>query len=272
MKYSVLASSSRANCCFVQSGHGSFLIDAGLSGRATELRLKSIGVDIESIEAIFVTHEHRDHIHAAGILSRRLRIPVYANRATAEFIEKPFGVEYFETGVAFSWKGLEVSPFQISHDAADPVGFRFEDNICALGYATDIGRITPLLIHSLRQCAGLVLEANHDSVMLFDCQYPWQVKQRISSSHGHLSNDQAVGLLRKVAHPDLKCVVLAHLSEQSNTPEKVIGSLRSVASVVPAVEFYCGSSSMATPLVNLSGGSPATINSCANLDSAASNG
>jgi len=272
MKYSVLASSSSANCCFVQSSRGSFLIDAGLSGRATELRLKSIGVDIQSIEAIFVTHEHRDHIHAAGILSRRLRIPLFANHATAEFIEKPFGVEYFETGVPFSWKGVEISPFQISHDAADPVGFRFEDNSCALGYATDIGRVTPLLVHSLRECAGLVLEANHDSAMLFDCQYPWQVKQRISSSHGHLSNDQAVGLLRKIAHLGLRCVVLAHLSEQSNTPDKAISSLRSIASTIPAVEFYCGSSSVATPLVSLSDRSPSATKSCANLDSAASNG
>ena len=272
MKYSVLASGSRANSCLVKASRACLLIDAGLSGRATEQRLAAVGINLDSLKAIFVTHEHRDHINGAGILSRKLKIPIFANRATAEFIDNPFGIEYFETGVPFEWKGVHFAPFQISHDAVDPVGFRIEEDGRVLGYATDIGRVTPLLTHSLSGCHAIVLEANHDRTLLYDCEYPWQVKQRISSSHGHLSNDQTKVLLKAISHQYLSSVVLAHLSEQSNTPQKAMEAASSARHKSPLVKILCGNPRLATPLTTLEDPFSIETKIAQNLDSLASTG
>jgi phosphoribosyl 1,2-cyclic phosphodiesterase len=218
MRFSVLSSGSKANSTFVEACGKRFLIDCGLSGKQAEERMAEIGVDPTTISAILVTHEHSDHIHGVGTLSRRYRIPVYANERTLEHISKPRAKEVFETGVDFSLGDVRVTPFSIVHDAADPVGFAIYAEGFKFVVCTDLGRVTTLVEQHVRGANALLLESNHDQEMLQACSYTWELKQRISSTHGHLCNDAAGSLLEEIMHPELFHIVLGHLSENSNTP------------------------------------------------------
>lgn len=180
--------------------------------------MSEIGVDPASLSAIIVTHEHSDHIHGVGTLSRRYRLPVYANSQTMEHISKPRAKEVFETGRDFSLGGIQITPFSIVHDAADPVGFAIQAEGFKLVICTDLGRVTTLVQQHVRGANAIVLESNHDQEMLQSCSYTWELKQRIASTHGHLCNDSAGGLLEEIMHPELFHIVLGHLSENSNTP------------------------------------------------------
>ncbi len=253
MRFAVLASGSRANCTFVDTGHVRFLVDCGLSGKETAKRLDALGVDIETIDALIVTHEHRDHLHGIPILSRRLKVPVYANEQTAESLEKLFGLELFETGESFDLLGVEVEPFRIVHDARDPVAFTFCYNGVKLGHLTDIGRSTTLVRQALEGCHALVLESNHDEELLQICDYPWELKQRIASSHGHLSNSAAVELLNDVWHSDLSHVVLAHLSENSNTEEHAMEAMHEGIEHAQLRTLVCGKPSMPSGIIDIQG-------------------
>lgn len=229
MRFSVLSSGSKANCTFVEGGGVRFLVDCGLSGKQAEERLSEIGVDARSLKAILVTHEHSDHLHGVGTLSRRYNIPVYANEATMREVAKPKGKEIFKTGVDFylsaaplggrsSAGGVRVEPFSIVHDALDPVGFAIYADGLKLVICTDLGRVTTLVRQRLEGANAILLESNHDHEMLQSCSYTWELKQRIASTHGHLSNEAASQILEEVMHPELFHVVLGHLSENSNTP------------------------------------------------------
>ena len=223
MRFCVLGSGSRGNSTYLESGGTSILIDAGMSGKELQKRLSSIGVDLSSIDAILVTHEHNDHIQGVGILSRRAGIPVYANCATfsaaAKIVNKLFSYNEFETGGTFYFRNLAIHPFSISHDTEDPVGFRISDGDVSFGYCTDTGKVSRLMMHRLASCQALVLESNHDIDMLQNGTYPPYLKQRIRSGHGHLDNTQAAVFLKELAHEKLQHVVLAHLSEENNRPE-----------------------------------------------------
>lgn len=218
MRFTVLSSGSKANCTFVEAGGKRFLVDCGLSGKQAEERLRSVGVAPESLEAIFVTHEHQDHINGVATLSRRYGLPVYANERTMERIKKPRGREIFKTGQDFSLGSVEVTPFSIIHDAADPVGFAIYAEGFKLCLLTDLGRVTNLVEEHVRGANAILLESNHDLEMLQSCSYTWDLKQRIASAHGHLCNEAAGQLLEGIMHPELFHVVLGHLSENSNTP------------------------------------------------------
>lgn len=224
MRFSVLSSGSKANSTFVEAAGMRLLIDCGLSGKQAEARMAEVGVDPASIDAILVTHEHADHIHGVGTLSRRYNIPVYANAATMEFISKPRGREIFKTGSEFSVGSISVTPFSIAHDASDPVGFSIEAEGLKVVLVTDLGRVTTLVREHVRGANALLLESNHDQEMLQSCSYAWELKQRIASTHGHLCNDAAGQLLEEVMHPELFHVVLGHLSENSNTPQLALES------------------------------------------------
>ena len=223
MKFCVLGSGSRGNATYLESGSTSILIDAGMSGIELQKRLAAIGVELSTIHAILVTHEHNDHIQSVGVLSRRAKIPVYANSATftaaSKTVNKLFSYNEFETGKPFHFRNLEIHPFSISHDTEDPVGFRISDGSNSLGYCTDTGKVSRLMLHRLASCHALILESNHDIEMLLNGDYPPYLKQRIRSSQGHLDNMKAAAILRELAHEQLEHVVLAHLSEENNHPE-----------------------------------------------------
>lgn len=228
MKVCVLGSGSRGNCTLVESGDTTVLIDAGFSGKEIRQRLHSIGRNIESITAVLLTHEHNDHISGAGVLSRQAKIPLYANGGTYSATGTRLGKISFRyefgTGRKFSLNGLEIHPFAVSHDTADPVGFVISDGVHKIGYCTDTGKITTLIEHHLQGCDALILESNHDPVMLREGPYPFHLQQRVKSNQGHLANEDAGKFLKKMAGKQLKYVILAHLSETNNLPELALSS------------------------------------------------
>jgi phosphoribosyl 1,2-cyclic phosphodiesterase len=222
MRVTVLGSGSGGNATLVESDGVRVLIDAGFSGRDLERRMQEVGVEPASVTGIVVTHDHGDHTRGMGVLARRFRLPLYltprTRAACASLLDGTEEVREYGSSVAFRIGGLEVRPFLTVHDAADPVAVTIVDTSTGarLGIATDLGRPTAAVRAELAGCNMLVLEANHDDALLWAGPYPWSVKQRIGSSHGHLSNRAAAQLARELHHPGLRHVVLAHLSEHCN--------------------------------------------------------
>lgn len=225
MRVSVLGSGSGGNSIYVHAGNTRVLIDAGFSGRAIADRLERIGVGPDSIDGIVVTHEHGDHTSGVGVYARRHGTPVYMTERTREACSRILRggetVRPYSPGRAFLVGDLRVEPFLTVHDAADPVGVAVVDECTGLrlGVATDLGRPTAQIRHALSDCDFLVLEANHDEVLLHTSHYPVSVKRRIASSHGHLSNQAAARFALELLHPRLAGIVLAHLSNECNRPE-----------------------------------------------------
>ncbi len=222
-----LASGSKGNCIFVEGlsstgGGTKILVDAGLSLRETKARLKAIGVSPEEISAVIISHDHRDHVQGLGPLARGLNIPVYITEKTWKIVRPWQGNGYkvieFEAGTAFEIGGITIEPFSTPHDAADPVGFCFYAGNVKMGLATDLGYATRLVTERLKGCNLLLLESNHDPVMLKDGPYPWHIKQRVAGKEGHLSNEDSAALLSNLIHPGLRRVTLAHISQTNNLP------------------------------------------------------
>ena len=219
----MLASGSKGNATYISDGETSILVDAGLSGIELQRRLTSRRLAPEDLDAIVVTHEHSDHVRGVGILSRRFKLPVYINQKTEEAssqLGSLHEIRPFECGTTFNISNLAVHPFSISHDAEDPAGFTVGQNGTTLAIATDMGIATSMVREHLKHCALLILEANHDPQMLQAGPYPWPLKQRIQSRVGHLSNSESKKLLNELQHENLRHVILAHLSEINNTPQK----------------------------------------------------
>jgi phosphoribosyl 1,2-cyclic phosphodiesterase len=229
---SVLASGSRGNSIYVATPEVRLLIDVGLSAREIERRLERIGVRAGDLDALVITHEHRDHVSGVGPLSRRYRLPVYLNRATFANLPEQVGrlADYveFSTGRSFSVADLTIHPFSLSHDAADPVGLTLVNGESKVGICTDLGKATRLVHHHLQECRLLLLEANHDVEMLTRGPYSWALKQRIRSTSGHLSNEEACELFTRVVGETLEQVILAHLSEVNNRPERALEAFAQV--------------------------------------------
>jgi phosphoribosyl 1,2-cyclic phosphodiesterase len=223
MKVCVLGSGSAGNSIYISCDNFSFLIDAGLSRRELQKRLQSVGSSLDDIRAIVVSHEHSDHTRGLTILSRSYGIPVYLNRATASaLIEMGMGLqemEIFKTGEAFLLGPLEVRPFSVLHDATDPVGFVVSGRNVRVGIATDLGKPSESVRSMLSGCRAIVVEANHDPVLLENHPRPVSLKRRILGVMGHLSNQMAGELLGEVASETLSDVFLAHLSRDCNRPE-----------------------------------------------------
>ncbi len=222
MRVCLLASGSRGNSTLIEVDGCRLLIDAGLSGIETERRLSTVGLAGEDLHGILVTHEHHDHVSGIGPLARRYNLPVYIDRQTHAALPKLGKIEnlqYFSTGETFSVQNLVISPFSTTHDAVNPVGFTIQSNEGKIGFATDLGMPTRLVADQLKDCRVLVLEANHDEQMLQEGPYPWDLKQRISSRHGHLSNNQSCSLLEDICWSGLEALFLAHLSEENNCPD-----------------------------------------------------
>ncbi|HEY1406094.1 MAG TPA: MBL fold metallo-hydrolase [Spirochaetota bacterium] len=229
MRVCLLASGSKGNSLYIEAGETKFLIDAGLSAREILHRLSINGIESSELNAIFISHEHTDHIRGAGTLARRLGIPViisYPTHSQSREIFKRNEVVEFESGCSFSFRDTLIDPFPITHDSEDPVGFVIDCPEGRIGAATDLGIATRLVKEKLKGSRVLVLESNHDEDMLLNGPYPWHLKQRIKSRHGHLSNGESVELLDKLVNPELEAVFLAHLSEVNNDPEIAMGAFR----------------------------------------------
>jgi phosphoribosyl 1,2-cyclic phosphodiesterase len=224
IRFSVLASGSGGNACYVETENAKVLIDAGLSCREIERRLERVGIVPTSLDALIVTHEHTDHIRGAGPLARRYDLPLYINRKTFETGRRALGnlslPVIIQTGQTITIKDLNADTFTKCHDAVDPMGLVVSCNGVRIGLVTDLGRSTKLVEDHLKGCQALIIEFNHDPGMLEEGPYPLHIKRRIKGRDGHLSNQQARDLLQAVSHDNLKQVVLAHLSEANNHPSK----------------------------------------------------
>lgn len=225
IKVCSLFSGSSGNCIFISHEDTAILIDAGVSGKRIEEALKSIGESFDKIAAIFVTHEHGDHICGAGILSRRYKIPIYTNKLTWKAMKPFMGklssdyIQNIEVGENISLGGIEIRSFNIPHDAACPVGYNLHINGKKLTIATDIGHINRELLVNLEKSDMILLESNHDIEMLKTGKYPWPLKQRILGDNGHLCNEMAGKVVAYLAENGTKLFLLGHLSKENNFPE-----------------------------------------------------
>lgn len=223
MKFCLLASGSSGNCLYIEEGDTRILLDCGISCKQVLLRLREIGVDPATLSAICLTHDHSDHVGGLPVLLRKHPLPVYATEGTCSGVEcrlEAGNVEWnvFAPGNPFQIGTLTFEPFAIPHDAGDPVGFVVHNASRRLGIATDLGHVPAMVAHHLRTCHALVLETNHDVEMLRKSDRAWSLKERIMGRHGHLSNEQGAEALEALLPGVLQTLVLAHLSEECNTP------------------------------------------------------
>jgi phosphoribosyl 1,2-cyclic phosphodiesterase len=225
-----LASGSKGNAIYFGTDRVRVLIDAGISAAQIEKRLASIGIGLDTIDAVLITHEHTDHIQGLTVLSEKWKIPVFANAETAKGICDALQVrprfKIFTTGEPFAFEGLEVNPFSIPHDTMDPVAFTIRADGLKIGFCTDLGYATSLVKKQLQECDYLYLEANHQPSMVHASHRPAVYKQRVLGKQGHLSNGDCGALLAAVYHEKLKHVHLAHLSSECNVPEVALNVVR----------------------------------------------
>ncbi len=227
MRINILGSSSSGNATLFVFGTTRVLVDAGFSARELARRLREIGEDLSRISAIVLTHEHTDHIRSVPRLARALGIPIFISRASCEMWNRmnpddPISTPtYIAAECPFEIGPMTFRPFAVPHDAADTLAFTIEAGGVKVGYVTDLGYIPHLVGERVRGADVLILEANHDLEMLRNGPYPWSVKQRILSRHGHLSNDEVARFLREDFDGRAEFIVLVHLSRTNNHPELV---------------------------------------------------
>lgn len=224
VQLTILGSGSSGNCAYLETAETRLLIDAGLSARQIRKRLLTIGRAPESLNGILITHEHSDHVQGLAVLATKLQVPVYCNRLTKEAIEAQLQMRLdfrlFATGTTFEVGDVCVDTFSVPHDAYDPVGFLVHTCAGKIGFLTDLGHATKLVIERVRAANILLLETNHDMKLLQeDTKRPWSVKQRISSRHGHLSNDGAAQVTEQIVSAELQRIYLGHLSSDCNHPD-----------------------------------------------------
>ena len=234
MRLCILGSGSAGNCALLTTDRARILVDAGFSARKTKMLLQGIGESLERIDAVFLTHEHGDHVAGIDGLKKYPHIKIFANAATRRAVQE--GLEHtpdwqiFETGSRFRFLDLEVESFAVPHDAHEPVGFRFscghEEDLFSprqsVAWLTDMGHAPTGIGERIRECDVVVVESNHCPKMLeADHRRSWTTKQRISGRHGHLSNESARALLSSVSNPRWKRIYLTHLSRDCNSLEAV---------------------------------------------------
>ncbi len=225
MRVTVLASGSGGNACVVEAGGTRVLVDAGLSAREIERRMEARGIKVDTVAALFLTHEHNDHSSGAAVFVRRWDCPVYATSGTASAIGLEGDLFTPFVRILPDRDGrvgdLGFRAFATPHDAAESVAYSFEADRARLVIASDLGRAEQAFVDFLRDATTLMVEMNHDEDMLRDGPYTWPLKKRISGGFGHLSNAQSAGAIFRAAGPRLKRVVATHLSRTNNTPEIV---------------------------------------------------
>lgn len=225
LRVCALYSGSNGNATYVGTERTHILVDAGLPGKNISIALNSIGIQGEALKAILITHEHSDHIRGAGILSRKFDIPVYANEKTWAAMEDKLGAvalanrRTFSNAMDFYIDDINVSPYEIPHDAADPVGFCFQCRKRKVAIATDLGHTNSKIIKMVMDSDLVILEANHDLEMLKAGPYPQRLKNRILGRKGHLSNEDTGRALLQMLKGRVTHVLLAHLSKENNHPQ-----------------------------------------------------
>jgi phosphoribosyl 1,2-cyclic phosphodiesterase len=224
----ILASGSSGNAALISSGGTSLLVDVGVSALQVQRRLEAFGRTPEEVDAVLLTHEHSDHVRGLDVFLRRHhRAPVWTTHGTWSRLDvRCNGGGELESGRTRMYGDLRVTPVSTSHDAAEPLAFIFDDGSHCVAFCTDTGRFTTLLQQRLLGCELLLLEANHDTDMLRHGPYPWPLRQRISSSKGHLSNHQSLKAVDQVKSSVLRAVVALHLSAENNSPNLVCETLR----------------------------------------------
>ena len=246
LQVSILASGSKGNSVYVELDGVRLLIDAGISAARITKSLRERGIDPQSLNAVLVTHEHIDHVRGLRTLAKQYHLPIFATRGTFSGIDDSAAFQTDMQSIAgdFSIGDVAIRPFAVSHDAADPCGFRIEGEFCCT-IATDLGTVTDTVQDAIEGADVLILEANHDADMLRQGGYPWPLKRRILSNRGHLANEDAAWALTRMKKRPHK-VYLAHLSEENNRPvlarDTVIGILasRGVALDIESCLPECG--------------------------------
>ncbi|MCF6282136.1 MAG: MBL fold metallo-hydrolase [Candidatus Polarisedimenticolaceae bacterium] len=224
MRFASLGSGSKGNATLIEAGDIRVLVDCGFAAKELERRLAELAVDPSSLNAILVTHEHGDHLRGVGPVARRYQIPVWMTAGTLKTDrcgQLPELNLINSHADDFSIGALRVIPFPVPHDAREPCQFSFVHDEKCFTLLTDLGQVTPHVLHEVKRCDALLLECNHDLEMLANGPYPPSVQARVSGAFGHLSNCQATELLLQIESERLSHLVVAHLSQQNNTPERV---------------------------------------------------
>ena len=232
LRFRSLGSGSTGNATLVEASSGGrttrLMVDCGFGIRQLEARLANAGLQISDLNAIFITHEHGDHIGCAHTVSVRHRIPIWMSEGTwlaTGGRDYAGQLQFARDGVAIDLGGLNVEPFTVPHDAREPLQLTCSDGARRLGILTDLGHATPHVLNHLVRLDALLLESNHDNELLANSAYPAFLKHRVGGQYGHLSNAAAAEIARAAHHAGLRHVVAAHLSEENNRPELVRQSL-----------------------------------------------
>ena len=232
LTFCAIASGSSGNSYMIRSGTTVLLVDVGISGKRIKEGLEKGGASLDAVDAVLITHEHSDHVKSLGIMQRKCPgAQVWSNIGTYRKIssEVADGRHHtFTTGQAFTIGDITVYPFPVSHDAAEPVGFVFEKGDSKMAIVTDTGYVSNEIFEAIRGSDLIVLEANHDESVLRYCRYPFHVKQRILSDHGHLCNEAAADCIERLLREDrtFPVFLLAHLSKENNTPDMALLTVR----------------------------------------------
>ena len=234
MRLCSIASGSSGNCIYIGSEATHLLVDVGISGKKAEAGLNELDITGRDLDGILVTHEHVDHIAGLGVLARKYHIPIYATPGTISAIQKCSSVGNIEEELfvpvrpdnRLCIKDLVINPMKISHDAAEPVGYRVSYGCRRVAVCTDLGYFNDYTVECLRGMDAVLIEANHDVNMLQVGPYPYHLKQRILGDRGHLSNENSGRLLSRILHDNMKSIVLGHLSKDNNLPELAYEAVR----------------------------------------------
>ena len=263
MKFISLGSGSSGNCYYLSSENARILIDAGIGIRNLRRLLKEYDIDIQDIDAVFITHDHADHIRAVGTLGERVHLPIYSTRDIHDGIDRNYGVReklrtsqrYFEKGKEWELNGMRINTFGVSHDSTECVGYVIDFLEQRFVIVTDCGQYNTTMQMYLSTANHLVIEANHDEQMLLNGPYPTYLKERILSPKGHQSNVTCGELIAKAWNPNLRNVFLCHLSHENNEPNLALNTIKDILldeGIMPGEDVFV------TPLERLKA-SPAYI-------------
>ncbi|MBK0348632.1 MBL fold metallo-hydrolase [Aerococcaceae bacterium zg-ZJ1578] len=262
LRFSVLASGSSGNCTYVETDKQRVLIDAGLSGKKIQSLMEQINRDLTQVDALFVTHEHKDHILGVGVLARKYNLPVYANRMTWLAMENHIGAipmenrRYIEPDQLLTLGDLDILSYNVSHDAAQPQFYAFQKGDKQFVMLTDTGYVSDRLRSQLKNATAYLIESNHEVEMLRYGQYPWSLKQRILGDKGHLSNEAGALAMVDMIGNQTKQIYLGHLSQDNNTKELAMSTMHSTLTaremgVGEAFHLHMTDPSVATPMMYL---------------------
>ena len=234
LKFTSLFSSSKGNSLLFESEDTNILIDAGLPAKSIENELKKAGKTLSDIDAVLITHEHTDHIKGAGVISRRYDTPLFMTKGSAGMVKRRVGpideenINYVYDNIPFNIKNIEITPFDIPHDSVEPVGYIINAGKVKIGIATDMGMIMEDVVKKLGECKVVFLESNHDIDMLKNGRYPIDLKKRILSPLGHLSNEASGNIISKIVQNKTEIISLGHLSEENNLPSIALKTVKEI--------------------------------------------